>query len=248
MVNTYIYACVYIHFLCTEVSNFLIVEIPQCREMIWLSTSGSSCLALPSVPMGGCNLMDLGVWSHQSSMVMWAAQSQWLSSGPLRLRAWLPAQWRGCLQALSPFSTGPLLEMISPGKGKEIETANNKKRSYFFSFWPIFLILTPKSSPFPDLKLAIRLLWPSRMKLKILRRLALMLSKLMRLLWERVCLLGSPSKLSTWNGLFTPSVSPTVVLPTLPRFFPASFFFFWKCFPASFKSHICWPASLFSFL
>lgn len=42
-----------------------------------------------------------------------------------------------------------------------------------------------------DPRPAIRLLWPSRMRLKILRWLALMLFKLMRLLWEKFFLLGS---------------------------------------------------------
>lgn len=47
-----------------------------------------------------------------------------------------------------------------------------------------------------DLKPAIRLLWPSRMKLRILRKLELLSSRLMRLLWGKVCLLGSLIRLS----------------------------------------------------
>lgn len=93
----------------------LIIDAFCCRGMIWLSTLVSSCQALPLLWMGGCNLMDLVVWSHQSSMAMWAAQSQWPSSGHLPLRAWPSAQWRECLLALSPFSIGPLFVMTSQG-------------------------------------------------------------------------------------------------------------------------------------
>lgn len=110
------------------------------RGTIWLSTLGNSCQVLPSLSMGGCNLMDLDVWSHPSSMVMWAVPSQWLYSGPLQLRAWLLAQWRECLQDLSPFSIGPLSEMTSLGI-KILVTQNGKrkkkKRKIYF-YWLIF--------------------------------------------------------------------------------------------------------------
>lgn len=161
-----------------------IIVYSHGRGTTWLSTLESNYQGLLLPSMGGCNLMDLDVWSHQSSMVMWAAQSQWPCSGHLLLRAWLPAQWRECLQALLPSSTGPLLEMTSPGP-----------------------------------RLPTRLLWPSRMKWRILRKLVSMSFKLTRLRWEKGCLLGSPSKPTTWIGLCTPSGSPTLVSRTLLRSF-----------------------------
>lgn len=83
--------------------------------MTWLSTLESSCLALPSLLMGGSSLMVLAVSSHLSSTVMWAVPRQWLSSGLQWLRVWLVAQWKECLLALLPFWTGPSLEMTNPG-------------------------------------------------------------------------------------------------------------------------------------
>ena len=116
--------------------------------MIWLSISGSSCLVLPLLSMGGCNLMDLAVWSHPLSMVMWAVPTQWLSSGPLPLRAWLLALWRECLLALSPFSTGPLFVMTSQGI-KIIEYPKEIKRTEQATSvdWSVFLRLTPHIIP-----------------------------------------------------------------------------------------------------
>lgn len=118
--------------------------------MIWLSISGSSCRVLPLLSMGGCNLMDLAVWSHPLSMVMWAVPTQWLSSGPLPLRAWLLALWRECLLALSPFSTGPLFEMTSQGikiieDPKEIKGQNKLLLSIdlFFFFFILTLHIIP---------------------------------------------------------------------------------------------------------
>jgi len=93
--------------------------------MIWWSTLVSSYQALPLPLTGGCNLMDLVVWSHQSSMVMWVAPRQWLSSGHPLLRAWPNAPWRECSLALSLFSTGPLSEMISLGTNSTPIEKNN---------------------------------------------------------------------------------------------------------------------------
>ena len=85
------------------------------RGMTWLSTLVSNCLVLHSLTTDGCNLMDHVVWSHPLSMVMSAAPTPWLSSGPRWHRAWPLAQWRECWLALSQSSTGHLSEMTSPG-------------------------------------------------------------------------------------------------------------------------------------
>jgi len=193
--------------------------------MIWLSTSASSCRASPLLLMDGCNPMDLVVSSHQSSMVMWAAQRQWLSSGQLLLRALPSAQWRECLLALSPFSIGPSLELTSLGinsippyniTGKVQHRELNKEMISIHIIYLAFLTLYVNL--FADLRPATRLLWLLRMKLKTLRKVVLVSSKLMRLLWERDYHWGSPSTLTTWTGLSTPSESPMSVFRTPLRY------------------------------
>lgn len=127
--------------------------------MTWLSTLGNNSLALHSQLMVGCNHMDHGVLSHQSSLVMLAVRKPWLCSGLQWPRVWLPAQWRECWLVRSPFSTGLSSEMTSRGDFIYTLCFIPESFSIFESIWLICLSL--------DMRHAIKLLSQSRPKSKI---------------------------------------------------------------------------------
>jgi hypothetical protein len=91
------------------------ISFACCREMTRWSILVSNLRVSASLLLGGCNLMAPDVWSHQSSLVMWAGLRPRLSSGHSMLKVLQSVPWRACWLALSPFSIALLLGMTRPG-------------------------------------------------------------------------------------------------------------------------------------
>lgn len=145
--------------------------------MTWLSILESNYLVLPSWPTGGSNLMVPVVSSHLLSMVMWAGPSPWQFSGLHWLRVWQRDLWRECSLDQLQLWTGLSWEMTNPGmlECRSILLCLPYNVHFLFSFSMMSIYL------FLDLRPAIRLLWPSRMRFRISRKLVLLWSKLMSL-------------------------------------------------------------------